>query len=63
MSDMNREFELSIWKDSLIFGLMKGDSFISSSAVDSLVTHKIFNCKGEISNAILGRTTRRTSTT
>lgn len=32
MCDINREFELYVWKNSLTFGLIEGDSFTSTTA-------------------------------
>ena len=51
MSDIYREFELTIWEESLNFGIVEGNSLTAAHTLQ-----KPNKRKGEINNAVMGRT-------
>ncbi len=58
MCDLNREFELQIWKESIEFGKVNiGSLSFSNTSVDN---KEIIN-KGEINNAFVGGFIKRTT--
>lgn len=58
MCDLNREFELQIWKDSIEFGKINiGSLSFSNTSVDN---KEIIN-KGENNNAFVGGFIKRTT--
>lgn len=62
MSDINREFELEIWKKSLSFGVTIGNSITTDYTIEDAGS-KINQSKGVTTDAILGRINKRTSAT
>lgn len=65
MSDLNREFELEIWRSSLSFGLQEGCSITTTntSVIPYIGLNYTTKNKGDVTDAILGRIIKRTSTT
>ena len=59
MSDIHREFELTIWETSLNFGLEKGKCFTTSYTLQQLGKNR---SKGDTNDAIMGRIVKRAST-
>lgn len=57
MSDIHREFELTIWETSLNFGLEKGKCLTTS-----YIVQKQNWSKGDTNDAIMGRIVKRAST-
>lgn len=58
MCDLNREFELQIWKDSVEFGKINiGSLSFSNTSIED----KGIISKGEINNAFVGGFIKRTT--
>ena len=55
MSDIYREFELTIWEESLNFGIVEGNSLTTAHTLQK-PNNEQNNRKGEINNAVMGRT-------
>ena len=58
MCDLNREFELQIWRDSIEFGKINKGTLSFSNVSEN---NKEIKIKGEINNAFVGRFTKRTT--
>ena len=58
MCDLNREFELQIWRDSIEFGKINKGTLSFSNVSENNNEIKI---KGEINNAFVGRFIKRTT--
>ena len=52
MCDLNREFELQIWRDSIEFGKINKGTLSFSNVSEN---NKEIKIKGEINNAFVGR--------
>ena len=52
MCDLNREFELQIWRDSIEFGKINKGTLSFSNVSEN---NKEIKIKGEINNAVVGR--------
>lgn len=61
MGDINREFELEMWKKSLSFGVDNGKSITTDYTTKEINT-KINQIKGVETDAVLGRIVKRAST-
>lgn len=61
MGDINREFELEMWKKSLSFGVVNGKSITTDYTTKEINT-KINQIKGVETDAVLGRIVKRAST-
>jgi|GEM_PF-2235363 len=57
MCDLNREFELQIWRDSIEFGKINKGTLSFSNVSEN---NKEIKIKGEINNAFVGRFIKRT---
>lgn len=58
MCDLNREFELQIWRDSIEFGKINKGTLSFSNVSEN---NKEIKIKGEINNAFMGRFIKRTT--
>jgi len=58
MCDLNREFELQIWRDSIEFGKINKGTLSFSNFSEN---NKEIKIKGEINNAFVGRFIKRTT--
>ncbi len=58
MCDLNREFELQIWRDSIEFGKINKGTLSFSNVSEN---NKEIKIKGEINNAVVGRFIKRTT--
>lgn len=58
MCDLNREFELQIWRDSIEFGKINKGTLSFSNVSEN---NKEIKIKGEINNAFVGRFIKRTT--
>lgn len=58
MCDLNREFELQIWRDSIEFGKINKGTLSFSNVSEK---NKEIKIKGEINNAFVGRFIKRTT--
>lgn len=58
MCDLNREFELQIWRDSIEFGKTNKGTLSFSNVSEN---NKEIKIKGEINNAVVGRFIKRTT--
>lgn len=54
MSDIHREFELTIWQESLNFGIAKGNSITTAHTLQQ-PSREQTERKGELNNAVMGR--------
>ena len=55
MSDIYREFKLTIWEESLNFGIVEGNSLTTAHTLQK-PNNEQNKRKGEINNAVMGRT-------
>lgn len=58
MCDLNREFELQIWRDSIEFGKINKGTLSFSNVSEN---NKEIKIKGEINNAFVWRFIKRTT--
>ena len=54
ISDIHREFELTIWQESLNFGIAKGNSITTAHTLQQ-PSREQTERKGELNNAVMGR--------